>query len=41
MDGYFVGTVGRNGNEKQIENYVKNQGNSYNRMYRGQIDLFE
>ena len=39
--GYFVSTVGKNANEKQIENYVRNQGKSYNKLYRGQIDIFE
>ena len=41
MDGYFVSTVGKNGNEKQIENYVRKQGKNYNRIYKGQIDFFE
>ena len=35
--GYFVGTVGKHGNEKQIENYVKNQGETYTQIYRGQL----
>ena len=39
--GYFVSTVGKNGNEKQIENYVKNQGNKYTKLYRSQITIFE
>lgn len=39
--GYFVSTVGKNGNEKQIENYVKNQGKEYSIMYRGQLKLFD
>lgn len=39
--GYFVATVGRKGNEKQIENYVRNQGNSYSKLYRGQITFFD
>lgn len=39
--GYFVSTVGKYANEKQIENYVKNQGKTYDRMYRGQISMFE
>ena len=38
--GYFVSTVGKNGNEKQIENYVRNQGKEYSIMYRGQLKLF-
>ena len=39
--GYFVSTVGKNANEKQIENYVRNQGKEYSKLYRGQITLFE
>ena len=36
--GYFVGTVGKHGNEKQIENYVKNQGKVYKQIYRGEVE---
>ena len=36
--GYFVNTVGRSGNEKQIVNYVRNQGKEYKKFYRGNID---
>ena len=39
--GYFVSTVGKNGNEKQIENYVRNQGKEYSIMYRGQLKFFD
>ena len=39
--GYFVATVGRHANEKQIENYVRNQGKSYTKMYRGQISFYD
>lgn len=39
--GYFVATVGRHANEKQIENYVRNQGKYYNKLYRGQLSLFD
>lgn len=39
--GYFVSTVGKNGNEKQIENYVRNHGKEYSIMYRGQLKLFD
>ena len=39
--GYFVSTVGKNGNEKQIENYVRNPGKEYSIMYRGQLKLFD
>jgi len=40
-EGYFVSTVGKVGNEKQIENYVKNQGKDYTKMYRGQLTMFD
>jgi REP element-mobilizing transposase RayT len=40
-EGYFVSTVGRNGNEKQIENYVRNQGKSYTRMFYKQLTFFD
>jgi REP element-mobilizing transposase RayT len=33
--GYFVSTVGKHANEKQIENYVKNQGKTYTQLHRG------
>ena len=36
--GYFVGSVGKHGNEKQIENYVKNQGKEYTQIHRGNIE---
>ena len=36
--GYFVGTVGKHGNEKQIENYVKNQGKEYKQIFRGEVE---
>ena len=36
--GYFVGTVGKHGNEKQIENYVKNQGKTYKQIFRGDLE---
>lgn len=39
--GYFVSTVGQHGNEKQIKEYVRNQGKEYFRMYRGQLALFD
>lgn len=32
-DGYFASTVGKHGDEKMIGNYVKNQGNQYNKIY--------
>lgn len=39
--GYYLNTVGRYGNEKTIADYVKEQGKTYNRIYRGQLTLFE
>ena len=35
--GYFISTVGKNRNEKQIEAYVRNQGKTYTQLYRGEI----
>ena len=35
--GYFVSTVGRSGNEQQIEAYVRNQGKTYKRLHRGSL----
>ena len=34
-DGFYVATVSEHGNEKVIANYVKNQGDEYNKLYRG------
>ena len=39
--GYFVSTVGKHANEKQIENYIRSQGKSYERFYRGQLCFFD
>ena len=43
-DGFYVATVSEHGNEEIIANYVKNQGDEYNKLYRvdqveGQISL--
>lgn len=43
-DGFYVATVSEHGNEKVIANYVKNQGDEYNKVYRrdyieGQISM--
>ena len=43
-DGFYVTTVSEHGNEEIIANYVKNQGDEYNKLYRvdqveGQISL--
>lgn len=34
-DGFYVATVSEHGNENVIANYVKNQGNEYNKLYQG------
>jgi putative transposase len=41
--GYFVNTVGRQGNEEAIRNYVREQGREeeYKQLYRQQLDLFD
>ena len=36
--GYFVSTVGKHGDEKTIENYVKNQGKDYKQIHRGVVE---
>ena len=33
-DGFYVTTVSEHGNEEIIANYVKNQGDEYNKLYR-------
>ena len=38
--GYYLNTVGRYGNETVIRNYVKEQGQHYNQVYRGQLTIF-
>lgn len=32
-DGFFASTVGKHGNENMIGNYVKNQGQEYEKIY--------
>ena len=39
--GYYANTVGQYANEQVIRNYVKNQGNEYHQIHRGQLTLFE
>lgn len=40
-DGYFASTVGKHGNEKMIMNYVKNQGQTYQKIHEDrQLKLF-
>lgn len=40
-DGYFASTVGRHGDERMIGNYVKKQGDTYEKLYEArQLKLF-
>ena len=39
-DGYFASTVGRHGNERQIEDYVKKQGKAYKKLHEEQLTLW-
>jgi putative transposase len=40
-DDYFASTVGKHGDEGKIANYVKNQGNEYNKLHEDrQLRLF-
>ena len=39
--GYYLNTVGQFANEAIIKKYVKNQGKTYNQIYRGQLTFFE
>ena len=41
-NGYYLSTVGRNGSEKAIFNYVKQQGREkeYNQLHKDQLKLF-
>ena len=36
-----VSTVGKNVNEQQIKNYVRNQGKECTKIHRGQLKLFD
>ena len=36
-DGFYVASVSEHGNEKVIANYVKHQGNEYNKLYQGEL----
>ena len=40
-DGYYIGTVGKHGDEKKIGNYVKNQGSKEYKPLIQQLDLLE
>jgi len=39
--GFYINTVGHHANEAIIQNYVKNQGRKYQRIYKDQITLFD
>ncbi len=39
--GYYANTVGKYGNESLIQQYVKEKGKNYDRIYRGQLTMFE
>ena len=41
-DGYYASTVGKHGDEGKIANYVKNQGQEYNKLHDDrQLRLFD
>ena len=42
-DGYYVGTVGKHGNEEIISHYVKNQGNEqgYKQLLKKKVEIIE
>jgi len=39
--GFYINTVSHFGNEKVIQNYVKNQGKQYTQISRRQLTIFE
>ena len=39
--GFYINTVSQFGNEKVIQNYVKNQGRTYTQISRDQLTIFE
>ena len=38
--GYYINTVGKNGNEEVIKNYVRDQGRKYIQIHKQQLELF-
>ncbi len=38
--GYFVSTVGRDGSEESLRQYVQNQGQDYQALHQQQLELF-
>jgi len=39
--GYYMNTVGQYANEEVIKRYVQNQGKTYKRIHRQQLNLFD
>ena len=39
--GYYVNTVGSHGTEEVIQNYVKEHGRKYTKIYSQQLSLFD
>ena len=41
--GYFIATVGKNGTETTVQQYVKNQGTNlqYNQLHQDQLRIFD
>jgi REP element-mobilizing transposase RayT len=39
--GYYVNTVGSHGTEEVIQNYVKEHGGNYKKIYSQQLSLFD
>jgi len=39
--GYYVNTVGSHGTEEVIQNYVKEHGGNYKKIYNQQLSLFD
>ena len=39
--GYYINTVGSHGTEEVIQNYVKEQGGKYKKIYSQQLSLFD
>ncbi len=39
--GYYVNTVGSHGTEEVIQNYVKEHGGKYTKIYSQQLSLFD
>jgi REP element-mobilizing transposase RayT len=42
-NGYFISSVGKNGTETTVQEYVKNQGtkSQYNQLHQDQLRIFD